>query len=352
MTTSAMEEVEAFVGLAGQELGAAASVAMAVLGDRLGLYRAMVDQGALTPAELAARSGLAERYVREWAANQAAGGWLHYEPETGGFSLPDAHAAVLADETSPAFLGGSIQATAAIFRSLDRLAEVFRTGEGIGWGEHHEDLHAGAARFFRTACAAALPGWVETLEQVAGRLRAGGSVLDLGCGRGGAAIALGLAFPAARIAGVDSHGASIERARAAAAAEGLADRVTFQIADVTAALNGRFDLVMMLDTLHDLGDPVAAASRAREALTADGAVLLVEPFAGDRLEENFNPVGRMYFASSTAFCTPSALAQAGGWALGNQVGETRLRDICAQAGLNDVWRVGATPYQLVLAARP
>jgi SAM-dependent methyltransferase len=347
----AAEAVEQFLGTVSIELGAAASAAMAVLGDRLGLYRAMAAGGAQTPSELAARSGCAERYVREWLCNQAAGGWIEYDQESERFTLPEAHAAVVAAEGSPVFLGGSIQCVAAIFRSLDLLSEVFRTGEGIGWGEHHSDLHEGAARFFRTACQQQLPQWIDKLDGVADRLRAGGRVVDIGCGQGGAAVTVARAFPATRVTGIDSHGPSVERARATAAAEGIADRVAFRVVRAEETEPDEFDLAMMLDCLHDMGDPVAAAAAARRSLRPGGALLVIEPAAGDRLSDNFNPVGRMYYASSTAFCTPCALSQEGGWALGNQVGEARLRDVLTRAGFDAVRQVDATPFQLVLEAR-
>ena len=344
--------IEEFMGSVAVELAAAASTALAIVGDRLGLYRALAQAGALTSSELAARTGCAERYVREWLSNQAAGGWVLFDESSEKFSLPPTHAAVIAEEESPVFLGGSLQVVGAMFASLDLLCEAFRTGDGIGWAEHHADLHDGAARFFRTACAAYLPQWVEELDGVADRLRAGGRIADVGCGQGGGAIALAKAFPAARVVGLDSHGPSIEKARAAAAAAGVADRVAFIGSPASDLEVGEFDLVTMLDCLHDMGDPVGAASAARAALVADGALLLVEPAAGDRLVDNFNPTGRMYYASSTAFCTPCALAQDGGWALGNQAGESRLRDVLARAGLKRVEVVAQTPFQLVLGGRP
>ncbi len=344
--------VEEFVGTVGQELAAAASTAMAILGDKLGLYRTLADGEPLTASELASRTGCAERYVREWLCNQAAGGWVLYDEDSERFSLPLAHAAVIAQEESPVFLGGSIQSVGAIFRSLDMLADAFRSGEGIGWGEHHHDLHEGVARFFRTACQTQLPHWIEQLEGVAARLEAGGRVADVGCGQGGAAIAVATAFSHAEVTGFDSHAPSIERARAAAAGAGISEHVAFRTAGATELEEGAYDLVMMLDCLHDMGDPVAAAAAAAAALREGGAVLLVEPAAGDRLSDNFNPVGRMYYAGSTAFCTPCALSQDGGWALGNQAGEARLRDVLERAGLGAIRNVATTPYQLVLEARP
>jgi ubiquinone/menaquinone biosynthesis C-methylase UbiE len=344
--------VEQFVGVVGTELAAAASTALAILGDRLGLYRGLASGGAQTSSELAARTGCAERYVREWLCNQAAGSWVVYEEETGRFRLPAEHAMVVADEGSPAFLGGSVQSVGAMYQSLDVLCEAFRTGEGIGWGEHHSDLHDGAARFFRTACQTQLEGWVRQLGQTADRLGAGGRFADIGCGQGGAAITLAKAFPEAEGVGIDAHGPSIERARRSAAAEGVSGRIAFRVGQASEIEPGAFDLVMMLDCLHDMGDPVAAARTAGSALTGGGALLVVEPAAGDRLSENLNPVARMYYAASTAFCTPCALSQEGGWALGNQAGEARIRDVLSQAGFGSVRQVDRTPFQLVLEARP
>ncbi len=346
------EAVEEFMGTVAVELAAAASAAMAIVGDRLGLYEALAGAEWLTPSELAARTGCAERYVREWLANQAAGGWVAFDEDRERFSLPAAHGAVIADEASPVFLGGSLQVVGAIYRSLDLLCEAFRTGEGIGWGEHHADLHDGAARFFRTACQTYLAGWVEQIDGIAERLRAGGRIADVGCGQGGAALVLAKAFPAAEVVGVDTHGSSLERARAAAAGGGLSERVSFRLAESGQLEHGRFDLVTMLDCLHDMGDPVGAAEAARHALSDGGALLVVEPAAGDRLSENFNPTGRMYYASSTAFCMPCALAQDGDWALGNQAGEARLREIFGLAGFTRIRTLATTPFQLIFEVRP
>jgi SAM-dependent methyltransferase len=349
MTTT--EAVEEFIGTVGVELAAAAGTAMAIVGDRLGLYRAMSAGQSMTAAELAARTGCAERYVREWLCGQAAGGWIVYDDETERFSLPAAHAAVIADERSPAFLGGSIQSIGAIFRCVDTLCDAFRSGEGIGWGEHHADLHEGAARFFRTACQSQLGGWIEAVGDIAARLAAGGRIADVGCGYGGAAVTVAQAFPASRVLGVDPHGPSIDRARAAAASAGVSDRVAFRVSRADALEPDEFDLVMMLDCLHDMGDPVGAARAARAALLDGGALLVVEPAAADRLSENLTPIARTYYAASTAFCTPCALSQEGGWALGNQAGEVRLRDVLRRAGLGHTRQVARTAYQIVLEAR-
>lgn len=344
------EQVELFAGQVAEELSAAYGTALAVLGDRLGLYRALAEAGPATSSELAARSGCAERYVREWLGSQVAGGWVTVDGDSGRFALPPAHVPVLV-EPSPAFLLGSAQMAAALFTGLDRLAAAFRSGEGIAWGAQHPDLHEGGARFFRTAAEPYLSDWVEALEGVAELLRGGGRLVELGCGRGSGALALAHAFPQAAVLGVDVHAASVEHARAAAAAAGLAERVRFTTAAAQEWHDSGVHLVCLLDCLHDMGNPVAVAQRAAEALAPGGAVLVVEPMAGDRVEDNVNPVSRAYYAGSTGFCTANALAQEGGWALGAQAGEARLREVLEQGGLTRVRRVAATPFQLVLEAR-
>lgn len=343
-----------FAGLVATELGAAASAAMAVVGDRLGLYRALAQAGPVTAIELAARTGCAERYVREWLYSQAAGGWINFDEESERFELPPARALVLAEEGSPLFLGASIQLLSALFASVDRLSEAFRTGEGIGWGEHHSDLHDGVARFARSALPTTLPGWLERAG-VAERLRGAGRALDIGCGQGPALVALARAFPDARVDGVDSHAASVEAARRAASDAGVAGRVSVRVAeggDLPTDAEGAYDLVLLMDCLHDMGDPVVAATAAARALAPGGTVLIVEPVSSDRLVDNFNPVGRYYYAISTAFCMPAALSQTGGWALGNQAGPARVHDICRQAGLGTVTAVDTTPFNMVFAAQP
>lgn len=346
-----IDEVMTFAMRVGEDLAIGASTAMVVLGDRLGLYRGLADAGAVTPAELATRTGCAERYVREWLAGQVAAGWIAFDGDSGRFELPPAHVPVLADEDSPAFLLGSAQVTAALFAGLHRLAGAFRTGEGIAWGEQHEDLHEGAERFFRAACQPQLAQWVDELDGIAERLRAGGAILDIGCGRGSAALALAQAFPRARVTGIDAHSESVRHATESARAAGLTDRVSFVEAAAEGWLGEGADLVCMLDCLHDMGDPVKAVERAREMLKPGGALLVVEPAAADRLEDNRSWVARGYYATSTAFCTPCALAQQGGWALGNQAGEARLRDVLARAGMTRVRAAARTPFQLVVEAR-
>ena len=341
-----------FIVQAMGDLGAAASTAMAVLGDRLGLYAAMAAAGPVTPSELAARAGFAERYVREWLCSQAAAGWVLYDDDSEQFELPVDRAAVLADETSPMFMGPSIQMVHALYRSIDRLAEAFASGDGIGWGEHHADLHEGVARFGRAMFSAMLPTWVEA-SGAATRLRSGGRILDIACGYGATTVTLATSFPDAHVDGFDADGPSIETAQQAVDAAGVSDRVSLLVrpagGDDTEAA---YDLVLLCDCLHDMGDPVAAATAARRALAPGGVVLIIEPTSSDRLAENFNPVGRFLYAVSTSFCMPSALSQPGGWALGNQSGPASIIDICHRAGLATVEPVETTPINMVFAARP
>lgn len=354
VTDNVLDEAMAFVSLVACELGAAATGAMAVVGDRLGLYRAMAASGPVTASDLAARCGCAERYVREWLFSQAAAGWVHFDEDSARFDLPEAHAAVLADESSPMFLGPSIQMLHPLYAGIDRLTQRFRTGDGIGWGEHHADLHKAVGRFSRSAFSAAFSGWVESAG-VADRLRGGGRVLDIGCGEASALIALAQVFPEARCDGLDSHNDSIETARRQIDAAGLKGRVAVRTADANSlpvAEEGAYDLVLLVDCLHDMGDPVAAATAARKALAPGGAVLIVEPASSDRVAENFNPIGRYYYAISTAFCMPSALSQPGGWALGNQGGPARVCEICSLAGLGTVVEEQASPFNMVFSARP
>jgi len=344
--------VEAFAGRVLEEQGVAISALLAHLGDRLGFYRALAGAGPLTAAEVAAKTDTQERMVAEWLANQAAGGYLDYEPASGRFSLPAERAAVLADETSPAFMGGAFQSIAAIFTSAERLAEVFRSGEGMGWHEHHPGLFEGTERFFRPGYRSHLTeSWIPSLEGVEARLRAGGRVADVGCGHGASTLVMARAYPEAEFHGFDYHPESIEIATERARAEGLGDRVRFDVASAKDFPGSGYDLIAFFDCLHDMGDPVGAASHARGALATDGAVLLVEPFAEDQLEDNCNPLGRIFYGFSTVCCTPASLAQEVGTALGAQAGEARLRGVMEDAGFTRFRRASQTPANLILEAR-
>jgi SAM-dependent methyltransferase len=336
-----------FVNSAVADVGAVLNGAMVVLGDQLGLYRALAGAGPMSPAELAARTDTAERYVREWCLAQAARGYLTYDGG-GRFSLPDEHAVPLTDETSPACVIGAFETALGALMATDRIAEAFHTGTGVAWGDHDGHVHTGCERFFRPSYLSNLTStWIPALDGVAEALTKGARVADVGCGHGATTLILAAAYPESHITGFDGHAASIEAARKRAVEAGLADRVTFEVAPADA-FPGRYDLVTMFDCLHDVGDPVGAARHVRKALTSEGTFLLVEPQAGDRWEDNFNPVGAAYYGFSTLLCTPCSLSQPVGAALGAQAGPGLLGDLMAQAGFGHVRRVADTPFNLVL----
>jgi len=352
-TAPSPDRVEAFAGQILGDLGTAMSAGLVYLGDRLGLYRALAEHGPLTSAELADRSGTTERYVREWLANQAASGYLEYEPATLTFRLPPEHAAVLADEDHPAFMAGGFTSTVAAFQVLGRMEEAFRSGEGVGWHEHDERLFCGVERFFAPAYRAHLvQDWIPALDGVTERLRAGGRVADVGCGHGLSAILMGQAFPRATIHGFDAHARSIETAERRARDAGVGASVRFSCAAAGDFPGRDYDLITLFDCLHDMGDPHAAAAHAREALAPDGVLMVIEPRAGDHLEDNLNPLGRAFYGFSTVICTPASLAQPGRAALGAQAGEARLREVLCRAGFRRVRRACETPGNLILEARP
>jgi SAM-dependent methyltransferase len=341
------------VGRAIVDFGAAFNAPLVALGDRLGLYRALAARGPLTPAELARRTGTAERYVREWLNAQAAGGYVDYDPATGRYGLSPEQRMLLADEGGPAFFVGAFQSAVAAGRIDAKLEQAFRTGAGIDWSEHDHRLFHGIERFFRSAYVANLvSSWIPALDGVEARLRAGARVADIGCGHGASTILMSEAYPASRFVGFDFHPASVEAARTRAAEAGVADRVRFEVASGKTFSGDRYDLVTVFDALHDMGDPAGAARQVLRALRPDGVWMIVEPFAGDRAEDNFNPVGRAYYAGSTLVCTPASLAQEVGLALGAQAGEARLREIVTGAGFTRFRRATATPFNLVFEARP
>jgi SAM-dependent methyltransferase len=344
--------VEAFVGRIVDEIGAAVNVPLTVIGARLGLYAAMADGAPVTPAELAGRTGTYERYVREWLGAQAAGGYVDYDPGTGTYSLPPEHAVVLADETSPAYQGGMFQTASAVIHAQDNIAERFRSGDGLGWHEHHHDLFHGTDAVFGLAYRTyLLQEWIPALDGVEAKLRAGAFVADVGCGYGTATVLLAEAFPRSTFVGFDYHEESIEIARENAAAAGVADRVRFEIASATDFPGTGYDLIACFDSLHDLGDPAAAAAHVRSALAEDGTWLIVEPQAGDRVEENLHPLGRVRYAISTLVCTPGSLSQPGRAGLGTLAGEARLSAAIRAGGFAQVRRATETPLNMVLEAR-
>jgi SAM-dependent methyltransferase len=320
------------------------------LGDRLGLWRTLATLGNATSVELAERSGLAERYVREWLGTQAAAGYVTYDGSTGRFGLPSEHAMVLADDDSPAAGVSGFEVIAAVWASVDRLANAYATGEGVGWHEHDPRLFTGVQRFFRTQYRNSLVAeWLPAVDGLVERLEAGIRVVDVGCGLGAATVLLAEAFPHSTFVGVDYHEESIRQARAAAGEAGVTDRVTFQVGDATS-YHGPFDLVCFFDALHDMGDPVGALAHARKVLTPGGQVFAVEPFATDRLEESLgDPVALTYYAASSALCVPNSVSQ-GGAALGAQAGPARLTQAFVDAGFASARVAAETPYNLVIAA--
>jgi SAM-dependent methyltransferase len=347
-----MEKLEAFVFRAVDEVGATLNTALVVMGDRLGLYKALAGAGPLTPVELAERTGTAERYVREWLNAQAAGGYVEYEPESGRYTLPPEQALALTDSESPAYLPGFFQIALGSVLDSPRIAEAAQSGDGVGWHEHNHDVFEGCERFFRPGYNAnLLTAWLPALDGVLDKLERGISVADVGCGHGSSTILMAKAFPNSKFTGSDYHAGSIETARERAREAGL-DNVQFEVAPAAGFTGRKYDFVTMFDCLHDMGDPAGAARHVREALAGDGTWMIVEPGAGDRVEENLNPVGRAYYGFSTLLCTPASLSQEVGLALGAQAGEARIRDVVTSGGFTRFRRAAETPFNLVFEARP
>jgi SAM-dependent methyltransferase len=334
------------------DVGAAVSVALMHLGDRLGLYEALAGAGPLTSTELATRTGTRERYVREWLNNQAAGGQIDFDAATGTYELSDESAFLFADQHSPVYLPGLLQAIVSMYADVPAVEEAFRTGRGIPWGDHDHRLYEGTARFFRPGYVANLvDSWLPALDGVTDRLTAGASVADVGCGFGVTTILMAQVYPASTFIGFDAHDASIVAARKAAAEAGVGDRVQFEVASSTDYPGSGYDLVAFFDCLHDMGDPVGALRHTDAALADDGSILLVEPFAGDSVAANLHPRGRLFYGVSTLVCTPASCAQDVGLGLGAQAGEARWREVFAEAGFTHLRRATETPFNLVLEGR-
>ena len=341
-----------FVFRAVDEVGATLNSALVVMGDKLGLYRALAGSGGLSPVELADRTGTAERYVREWLNAQAAGGYVTYDPDSGRYTLPPEQTVALTDSSSPAFLPGFFQTAIGSVIDSPNIMEAARNGDGFGWHQHVHDVHEGCERFFRPGYNAHLvPEWLPSLAGVVQKLERGAKVADVGCGHGASTILMAQAYPNSTFVGSDYHSGSIEIARARAQEAGVADRITFEVAPAASYAGQGLDLVTMFDCLHDMGDPVGAARHVRSTLAADGTWMIVEPNAGDRIEDNLNPVGRAYYGFSTLLCTPASLSQEVGLALGAQAGEARIRDVVTAGGLARFRRAAETPFNLVFEAR-
>jgi 2-polyprenyl-3-methyl-5-hydroxy-6-metoxy-1,4-benzoquinol methylase len=335
------------------DFGGTLHSAMAVIGDKLGLYKAMAETGPVTSQELATRTGTTERYVREWLSSQAAGGYASYDAATGRFFLTEEQAFALTDENGPVFLPGAFEVALAAVKAEPRIADAFQTGEGVGWHEHDAGLFRGTERFFRPGYAANLiSSWIPALEGVDEKLRSGARVADIGCGHGASTILMAQAYPKSRFSGFDYHQGSIDYARKKAADAGLSDRVDFDVATAKDYPGKDFDFVAVFDALHDMGDPVGAAAHALSTMKSDGSWMIVEPFANDRVEDNLNPIGRIFYAASTLLCTPASRSQEVGLGLGAQAGEARIRDVVTKGGFTRFRRATETPFNLVFEARP
>ncbi len=346
------QKLGAFMGKVVGELGALISAPLVLLGDKLGLYKAMKDGQPITSVELAQRTGTTERYVREWLINQAAGGYVDYDAGSETYRLQPEQAAALADDRSPFFVCGGFQAMMALCKSEPRITEAFRTGEGMFWGDHDHNLFEGTERFFKPGYIAHLVAtWIPSLHGVEAKLKAGAKVADVGCGHGASTVIMAQAYPCSHFYGFDNHAPSVERARHAAEEGGVADRVEFHVASSEDFPNHEYDLVAFFDCFHDLGDPAASAKRAKETLAGGGTVMIVEPMAGNSVEENLNPVGRVYSGASVLCCTPNALAY-GGHALGTIATDEALREMVSAGGLTHFRRATETVFNRVFEAKP
>jgi SAM-dependent methyltransferase len=345
-----MEKLEPLLHMMVQELGAAANAALVLVGDKLGLYRVLAEQGPLSAKSLAEKTGTHERYIREWLSAQAASNFIEHDASAGTFSMTPEQAAVFADPDSPVNMTGGFYSLAAVFADEPKLTSAFQSGDGVGWGDHSDCLFCGTERFFRPGYKAHLVDeWLPALDGVADKLVSGGKVADVGCGHGASTIIMADAFPQSDFVGIDFHPASIDHAREAANGQ---RNLRFEVASGKDYDGAGFDLVTVFDALHDMGDPVGVAAHIRQTLKPDGTLMLVEPLAGDTLEENLNPVGRIYYAFSTNICVPASLNQEVGAALGAQAGEKRLTEVLKEAGFTRVRRAADTPFNMILEARP
>jgi SAM-dependent methyltransferase len=354
MTATAVDEakLQAFMQKAVADMGAMISAPLVVLGDRLGIYRAMAGAGPLSAEEVAFRSGVAERPIREWLANQAAGGYISYDADGDTFTLEPEQALALADDNSPVYMIGAYELIASLYADEDKITEAFRTGKGMAWHEHDHRLFRGTERFFRPGYRAHLvEQWIPALDGVRAKLQRGAKVADIGCGHGVSTLLMAEAFPASEFHGFDYHEPSIVRARELAKESGARDSLSFEVAAAKDFPGEDYDLVCAFDCLHDMGDPVGAAAHVLQALAPDGTFMLVEPFANDALADNLNPVGRVFYGASTVVCTPASLSQEVGLALGAQAGEGRLTEVLHDAGFERVRRATETPFNIVLEAR-
>jgi 2-polyprenyl-3-methyl-5-hydroxy-6-metoxy-1,4-benzoquinol methylase len=347
------QKLDELLGKGLVDFGATFHAALVQIGDKLGLYKSLAQGGPMTSAQLAERTHTNERYIREWLSSQAAGGYVTYDPATSQFSLTEEQAFALADENSPAFLPGAFQVALAATRSVKQITERFRSGDGFGWHEHDAELFEGTERFFRPGYAAHLvQEWIPALEGVEAKLRAGAKVADVGCGHGASTILMAQAYPKSSFIGFDYHQGSIDAATERAKKAGVSDRVKFAVGRAKDYPGADYDFVTFFDCLHDMGDPAGASKHVHQSLKKDGTWMIVEPFAGDKLEENLNPVGRIFYSASTLLCTPCSKAQEVGLALGAQSGEKRMKEVVMSGGFKIFRRATQTPFNLVYEARP
>jgi 2-polyprenyl-3-methyl-5-hydroxy-6-metoxy-1,4-benzoquinol methylase len=346
------EKLDALLGQMVGDIGAITTGAAVLLGDRLGLFKAMSGGGNVTAGELAKRTGTQERLVREWLSAQAAAGYVEYDEAADSFYLSPEQEVVFTAEDSPAYMAGAFEVVSALWLDEEKVRNAFRSGKGLGWHEHSACLFRGTERFFRPGYNAnLLESWLPALEDVVEKLERGADVADVGCGHGTSTVLMAKAFPRSRFTGFDYHAPSIERAREAAKEESVSDNTRFEVASAKA-YPGNYDFVAFFDCLHDMGDPAGAAKHVRQSLKDDGTWMIVEPFAHDHLAGNLNPVGRIYYAASTFVCTPASLSQEVGLGLGAQAGEARLRDVVTSGGFSRFRRATETPFNMVLEARP
>jgi SAM-dependent methyltransferase len=346
------EKFETFLGKMVGEMGASLNASLVVIGDKLGLYKALADGKPVTSAELASKTNCTERYVREWLNAQAASGYLEYDAASQRYTLPEEHAMALANEDSPAFVAGAFYSVIAIAKAVEKMADRFKSGQGLGWHEHDPWLFCGTERLFRPGYRSHLiNNWIPALDGVEAKLQKGARVADVGCGHGASTVAMAEKYPQSEFTGFDFHPASVETARQRASEKGLKN-TKFEQAAAKEFPGPEYDLICMFDCLHDMGDPAGASKHVHARLKPDGTFLLVEPFAQDKTEDNHNPIGRVFYAASTMVCTPCSLSQEVGTALGAQAGEARLREVVTSGGFRQFRRAAETPFNMVFEARP
>ena len=347
-----MDKLNSFIGQFVSDLGASVHAGMVVIGEKLGLYKALAE-GPVTASELAAKTRTDERYLREWLGSQAAGGYVTYDEAMNTFSLTEEQAFTLANEDGPAYLPGAFEMALGSLAAVPRITESFRSGAGMGWHEHVDGVFHGCEKFFRPGYAANLiSSWIPALTDVKRKLEAGARVADIGCGKGTSTLLMAKAFPNSEFFGFDYHDKSVEAARESAKAAGVAGRVTFEVAKAKEFPGKSYDFVAFFDCLHDMGDPVGAAAHVRQSLAKDGTWMIVEPYANDQLKDNLNPVGRVMYSFSTLLCTPCSRSQEVGLCLGAQAGEARIREVVTAAGFSRFRRAAETPFNIVYEARP